>query len=82
MAENQTGVGYWRVNFADGSAIWSDAVYRICGLSRETFDPGSPQALDIYHPDDRATAAAHLERAIAEQHAGGIETLRGDVTGT
>ena len=29
-----------------------------------------------------ARAHPHLERAIAEQHAGGIETLRGDVTGT
>jgi PAS domain S-box-containing protein len=67
MAENLTGVGYWRVNFADGSAIWSDAVYRICGLSRETFDPGSPEAMDIYHPDDRALAIAHLERAITDR---------------
>jgi PAS domain S-box-containing protein len=67
MAESLTGVGYWRINFADASVIWSNAVYQICGLDRECFDPNGPSVMDIYHPEDRPVALAHIERAMAEQ---------------
>jgi PAS domain S-box-containing protein len=67
MAESLTGVGYWRINFADASVIWSNAVYKICGLDRASFDPNDPSVMDIYHPDDRPVALAHIEQAMASQ---------------
>ena len=67
MAESLAGVGYWRYNFADAKLAWSDAVYRIYGLSRDTFDPSSGGVLGFFHPDDRAAARAIFAGAVAER---------------
>jgi len=67
MAESLAGVGYWRYHFADGSVIWSDAVYRIYGLDPGDYDPSGGAPLSFYHPDDRETVRATLNRAITEK---------------
>ena len=37
-----------------GHAEWSDELYRIFGVSRETFIPSRENVLNLVHPDDRA----------------------------
>lgn len=41
LAETMAGVGYWRLELDNNTVTWSDAVYAIHGLSRDTFDPTS-----------------------------------------
>jgi PAS domain S-box-containing protein len=54
-------VGGWEVDLRSGTMRWTDVVYRIHGLSRE-YEPTVEAGLDFYHPDDRATIEAALDR--------------------
>jgi len=63
LAGQMSGVGAWRYHCATGHVTWSDAVYAIHGVTRETFDPNLDSAIGFYHPDDRALVTASLERA-------------------
>jgi PAS domain S-box-containing protein len=64
LAEEMAGLGRWRFDLVTRKVDWSDAVYRIHGRDRETFDPSYADVLSDYHPEDRAILAAHVERAI------------------
>ncbi len=65
LAETMSGVGRWRYLLATGHVEWSDEVYRIHGVTRETFDPGLDDAVGFYHPDDRAHVSTCLEHSAA-----------------
>jgi PAS domain S-box-containing protein len=69
LAEEMAGVGQWRLDADTMTVAWSDEVYRIHGVDRETFDPSFDDAVGFYHPDDRAP----LMKAIAH----GLETGEG-----
>jgi PAS domain S-box-containing protein len=64
LAEAMSGVGRWRLDLATKRVEWSDEVYRIHGVSRETFDPNLNSALDFYPPEDRAEVEASLARTM------------------
>lgn len=53
LSEEMAGVGQWRMDAETLKSTWSDQVYRIYGVTRETFDPNLGDALDFFHPDDR-----------------------------
>lgn len=63
MAENVAGVGSW-VLLADKSELsWSPQVYAIHDRPEEFGVPPLDEAINYYHPDDRAHVAAHVEKA-------------------
>jgi len=64
IAETMSGVGHWRLDLATNKPTWSDAVYVIHGVDRQSFDPGLDDAIAFYHPDDRDMVLGHLARAI------------------
>jgi PAS domain S-box-containing protein len=66
MAEGVAGIGSWRFRIADGQIDWSDEVYRIHGVSPETFDPNLDDGIAFYHPEDQPLVRAMLDRAISE----------------
>jgi PAS domain S-box-containing protein len=53
LAENMAGIGQWRLDAQTLISDWSDQVYRIYGVARETFDPNLSDSLGFYHPEDR-----------------------------
>ncbi|MFN7390604.1 PAS domain S-box protein [Brevundimonas sp.] len=65
LAEQMSGVGRWKLDLATGAVEWSDEVYRIHGVTRETFDPSYGDAVAFYRLDDqqvvRDTIAACME---------------------
>ncbi|RYF98274.1 MAG: GAF domain-containing protein, partial [Caulobacteraceae bacterium] len=65
MVEGLSGVGHWRVDMVDQHVIWSDEVYAIHGVDRETFVPTFDDAVDFYPEADREILAAHWARTIA-----------------
>ena len=69
LAEEMAGVGQWRLDAETMRVTWSDEVYRIHGVDRETFDPSYDDAVSFYHPDDRAPLMAAI--------ASGLETGEG-----
>jgi PAS domain S-box-containing protein len=63
LAEQLAEVGHWRIERGKEEIFWSSEVYRILGRDPATFIPTLTRAIDSYHPDDRATVRAHIERA-------------------
>jgi len=65
LTEEIAGVGHWRMDAETLKSTWSDEVYRIYGVTRETFDPSLEDALDFFHPDDRETVRRAVTTGLA-----------------
>jgi PAS domain S-box-containing protein len=63
-AQKLAGLGWWEWSPDSGQVAWSDELYRIYGLSRDTFKPGVDAYLERVHPEDREHAAALMARAL------------------
>jgi PAS domain S-box-containing protein len=63
LAEFMAGVGHWEFDLRTRKVTWSDEVYRIYGVTRETFDPNLDSAVGGYHPDDQPTLLRMIARA-------------------
>ncbi len=63
-AEKLAHVGCWEFEIATNRIICSDEVYRMLGLELNEASPTYPEYLQKIHPEDRATAAQVIERAI------------------
>jgi PAS domain S-box-containing protein len=53
MADEISKVGHWTLHSDTGAVFWSPEVYRIHGVTPETFDPMLGDALDFYCIEDR-----------------------------
>ena len=80
-------IGSWRHELT-GTATWSAELYRICGVTPETFTPSAENFLSLVHPEDRqsmreliAATLSGKKPALAEYRiitpAGMVRTLRG-----
>ncbi|QDU53674.1 PAS domain-containing sensor histidine kinase [Gimesia panareensis] len=61
-AQRLAHIGSWEWNVLDDSLWWSDEVFRIFGLKRDSFRPTYPGFLETIHPDDRPL----VERVVAQ----------------
>jgi len=64
LTEEMAGVGHWRMDAETFKSTWSDRVYAIYGVTRETFDPGLDSAVGFFHPDDRARIQAAVMQGV------------------
>ncbi len=64
LAEQVSGVGSWRLHIESGMITWTDEVYRIHGVTRETFDPALDDCLAFYAIEDQALVSDHIVNAI------------------
>lgn len=64
LAEHIGQVGYWTVRPGTGDTYWSPEVYRIYGVSPETFDPEMEDGLAPFVPEDREMVADVIRRSI------------------
>ncbi len=64
LAESIAGLGHWQLDVASQKLRWSDEVYRIHGVSPDSFDPSYDDAVAFYHPDDRDRVRDWVARAI------------------
>lgn len=53
LTEEMAGVGQWRMDAETLKSTWSDQVYRIYGVTPETFDPNLGDSVAFFHPEDR-----------------------------
>ncbi|MCA9714724.1 MAG: PAS domain S-box protein [Myxococcales bacterium] len=67
IAQRLSNTGSWSIELPGGSTSWSEQMYRIHGVSPETFAlPGvDAQVTAFVHPDDAAAIHAALARALA-----------------
>jgi PAS domain S-box-containing protein len=64
MAEEVAGVGHWRIDLDADTLTWSNEMYRIHGLDRDTFEPTVERLVESYHPEDRGLVIDHIRDAI------------------
>jgi PAS domain S-box-containing protein len=68
MSENVGGVGHWRVDLRSGEdPFWSPQVYAMHGRDPAVWSPTLAEAIEAYHPDDRAMVSRVVQRCADEQ---------------
>jgi PAS domain S-box-containing protein len=65
-AQKVAGLGSWEWDPESGRIAWSDELYRIYGLSPESFKPSFETYLERVHPDDRQQCGAMVARALMD----------------
>lgn len=56
-------LGTWEWDLEEGESVWSDELYRILGLSRQTHAPSDWAFLSLVHPQERDQMAEAVELA-------------------
>ena len=67
MVERIAGIGSWRVDLVTGKLLWSDHVYVIHGVTKETYTPELESAIDFYHPNDAPFVQEVVKQAISDK---------------
>jgi PAS domain S-box-containing protein len=65
-AQKLAGLGSWEWDPESGRLLWSDQLYRIYGLSPESFQPSFETYLERVHPEDRQNSGAMMARALMD----------------
>ncbi len=65
-AQRISHVGSWRYVLETGDVVWSDEVYRICGLQDDRRVERLDDFLTVFHSEDRDTARAAVVTAVEE----------------
>ncbi len=71
QAQRLVQLGSWSWDIATDTAIWSDELYRICGVDPEQFIPSYRGLLQLVHPQDREKVEQINRDAL--QNRGGFE---------
>lgn len=69
LAERTAQLGHWRMDAVAGTLFWSPEVFRLHGRT-ESVAPPLDEAIDAYHPDDRARVRAYVTAALAGEGGG------------
>lgn len=59
-------LGTWEWDLSEPTAVWSDELYRIYGLTPETYTPSYEKYLTMVHPDDRQRVVDATNRVFHE----------------
>ena len=66
LLQEFANVGYWSVDLGESSIFWSSEVYRIHGVEESEPTPPLEDAINFYHPDDRASVGEQVQKVIEE----------------
>lgn len=72
LAVEIAGLGEFHFDPKSGSAIWSDRLYEIFGVERETFDCSIASWISAIHPDDRERVAGEANPDNVKPQSAGI----------
>lgn len=62
-AQHLANLGHWEWHINQDSVVWSDEIYRIFGVTADTFEKSFLGFLSHVHPDDRAFVQAKIRDA-------------------
>lgn len=66
LAQKVAGIGVWDVSLKDGRTVWSDGIYDLLQIDRET-PPSSDLFFEKVHPEDVDAVRSAFEAAISEK---------------
>ena len=67
QAESISGIGSWEWDLDSGELTWSDEMYRIYGVDRESFAPSFETVAALDHPQDRDHVLELVQKAIEQE---------------
>lgn len=62
-AQRLAKIGNWEWNIVDNTIAWSDELYRIYGMSKESFEANYENYLKSIHPEDREKVNGIVQKA-------------------
>ena len=65
LAENVASVATWMVDLRTQKVFWSDRVFAVHGRPKAAGTPPLDDAINYYHPDDRARVRETFDSAVA-----------------
>ncbi len=66
-------IGFWKADLNHNTLLWSDEIYKIFGLDRESFDHKRNTFYSLIHPDDRERVMHSLQNAIQNNETYSVE---------
>lgn len=66
QAEKIAKIGHWSLDIASSKLFWSDSLFDIHGVTRETFTPELTTAINFFHPEDIPMVTSIVEKALEE----------------
>ena len=66
-AQSIAHIGSWDYDLKTGQLDWSDELYRIYGVSPETFTPNTENLINLIHPEDQSTVQAWISACSSGQ---------------
>ncbi len=63
-AEHFAGMGSWEMDVATGKCLWTDELFRICGLEPGSIEPCYDTVISITHPDDQDRTKEAIKNTI------------------
>ncbi|MCC5915271.1 MAG: PAS domain-containing protein [Balneolaceae bacterium] len=66
QTENLADMGSWSFDLETKKVVWSEGVYRICGVDPGHFDLNFETAISVIHPDDREKAIETMKRVVQQ----------------
>lgn len=62
QAQQVARLGSWEIDLIRGTHVWSNQLYRLFGVTPETYTPTPRSFLDFIHPEDRDHVREGMER--------------------
>ena len=66
LADEVAKIGHWEMDVATTQGYWSDRVYTLHGVDKETFDPNLDSGLSFYSPEERDAIAKKIDRLVED----------------
>jgi PAS domain S-box-containing protein len=67
LSEDIAGIGYWEFDPNTQEVFWSNKIYDIHGVTKDSYTPTIDTALSFYHPDDVELVRSELKRFSLEK---------------
>ena len=64
-AQNIAKIGYWKIDLQNDNIFWSDEVFNILSINKETYTPNYELFLQLVHPDDVHLFVSERNEAVA-----------------
>ena len=64
-AQRMAALGHWEADFDSETSVWSDEVFRIFGVGKDTIAPSRRAFVSLVHPDDRQAVEEALQRSLS-----------------
>lgn len=73
QAQSIAHIGSWQYVLATGQLTWTEELYRVHGVSTETFIPSLETLITLIHPDDQSAMQRWIEACISGEKPKALE---------